>query len=123
MTQHKKILIVEDEAPQLKALRDKMKNEGFSVITAVNGVEGLRLAEEESPDIILLDIVMPQMDGLTMLHSLRDSEWGKHIPIIILTNLSEAATALEGEEVEDYLVKANWKMSELVDRIREVLAK
>lgn len=89
---NKKILVieaVEDNAPLRKALHDKFSLEGFSVIDAKDGEEGLTVAMSEHPDLILLDILMPKMDGLTMMKKLRQGdEWGKHVPIIVLTNHS-----------------------------------
>ncbi len=75
-TQTKKILVVEDDVPELNALRDKFTREGFSILTAKNGEEGLAIALREHPDLILLDIIMPVMDGITMLVKLREDSWG-----------------------------------------------
>ena len=87
----KKILIVEDEASLRKALVEKFQREGFETFLAFDGVEGLDQAERIQPDLILLDIIMPKMDGMTMLKKLRESgDWGKQVPVIILTNLSSA---------------------------------
>lgn len=70
------ILIVEDDVPELNALRDKFTHEGFSILEAKNGEEGLATALREHPDLILLDIIMPVMDGMTMLVNLRKDPWG-----------------------------------------------
>ena len=83
------ILIVEDELPLLKVYADRFSDEGFLVLKANNGQEGLDLAIKEKPDLILLDILMPVMDGLTMMQKLRENTtWGKTVPIMLLTNLS-----------------------------------
>ena len=84
----KKILIVEDEVVVALPLLDTLKKEGFDVIKAKDGEEGLAVALRDRPDLILLDILMPKMDGLTMMKKLRaENEWGKKAPIIFCKNL------------------------------------
>ncbi len=126
ITQTKKqtILIVEDDIPELNALRDKLINEGFSTFEAKNGEEGLGVALLQHPDLILLDIVMPVMDGITMLKKLREDEWGKGVKVIILTNLSDVEKVSEAimQGSHDYLVKSDWKLEDVVIKIRERLA-
>ena len=122
-TQNKKILIVEDEAPLRQAIFDKFEREGFQTFQEENGEGGLESAFKEHPDIILLDIVMPKVDGLSMLRTLRRDEWGKNVQIILLTNLNDAeyvATAMENG-VFDFLVKSDWKLDDLVIRVKEKL--
>lgn len=121
--QEKKILIVEDEAPLRQALFDKFSREGFQVVQAKNGEEGLVVAVEEHPDIILLDIIMPKVDGLAMLKSLRNDEWGKDVPVIILTNLSDAENVSKAMEsgAYEFLVKSDCKVNELVNRVKSKL--
>lgn len=124
MTQENKvILIVEDEAPILTALADNLSFEGFSVLRATNGVEGLSLALAEHPDLILLDILMPQMDGFTMLEKMRTDEWGKKVPVIILTNVSENEKIAEAlvDDVFEYFIKSDIKMEEVIARVKEKL--
>lgn len=123
MNYMKKILIVEDEVSLLNALCDKLTGEGFTVLKAKNGEEGLEVALREHPDLILLDIVMPVMDGVTMLGLLRKDTWGKDVEVIILTNLNEpekVAEVLE-KEARDYLVKSDWTLQNVVKKIRERL--
>lgn len=122
---NKKILIVEDEKPVLKALVDKFGGEGFSVITAEDGEEGLKTALKEKPDLILLDLIMPKKTGLQVMKELRKSPgYGKKVPIIILTNLSAndkiSAEVVEGEP-SYYLVKADWKINDVVLKVKETL--
>lgn len=119
----KKILIIEDEESLLKVLDLKFKEEGFEVLRAVNGEEGLALATEHKPDIILLDIIMPKMDGITMLKKLRETPYGKSTNVIILTNLSDSASVVESMKVGvyDYLVKTNWTLDAVVQRVKKVL--
>ena len=91
MIQDKKqtILVVEDEPALLKIYANQMSEEGFLVLRANNGQEGFDIAIKEKPDLILTDILMPVMDGLTMMQNLRENKaWDKTVPIVFLTNLS-----------------------------------
>lgn len=119
-----KILIIEDESTLLAALVDKFTQEGFTVLSAKDGQEGLNSARDKHPDIILLDIVMPIMDGITMLYEMRKDSWGKLVPVIILTNLSDAGKVAESisQGVYDYLVKSDWKLDDIVKKVKEKLA-
>ena len=123
MENKKTILIIEDERSLREALRDKLTREGFSTLEAKNGEEGLDVALREHPELILLDIVMPVMDGMTMLKQLRENAWGKNVKIIILTNLSDIEKIADSvkNEVYDYLVKTDWKLEDVVTKIRERL--
>ena len=120
--------IVEDEAPQSKTLAEEFGDEGFRVFQAQNGQEGLELALREQPDIILLDIIMPMMDGMTMMKKLREkNSWGKSVPIILLTNLSsndeERMKAITRDEPAYYLEKSKWTLSDVVEKVKERLAR
>src|ERR1700690_647717 len=122
----KKILIVEDDLPELNALVEKLTHEGFKVLQAHDGLEGLAVAAREHPDLILLDIIMPKMDGLTMIKKLRaQSVWGKHVPIILLTNLSPDEEKINASISDDapayYLVKTNWSIGDVAEKVRERL--
>ena len=121
----KPILIVEDDIALRKVLIDKLTDEGFAVLEAVNGEEGLKVAQEKHPALILLDIFMPKMDGITMLSKLRSLDaWGKHVKVLVLTNSTDAQTIAKvssfGET--DFLIKSEWSLEALVARIREKLA-
>ncbi len=119
----KKILIVEDEPKLLRAIADKLIREGFDTLEARNGEEGAKIAINEKPDLILLDIIMPVMDGITALNQIRNDEWGKKVPVIMLTNLSggvEVAKCLQ-RGVHDYLVKSDWTLSDVVKQINNKL--
>ena len=124
MSQTKKtILIVEDELDLCQILKKKFEYEGFNIIEAHNGEIGLNIALKEHPDLILLDIIMPIMDGMTMLKKLREDKWGGHVPVIILTNLNETKKVSEGIEndVYSYLVKSNWELDDIVSLVRKNL--
>jgi DNA-binding response OmpR family regulator len=119
----KTILIVEDEQTLGRALTAKLESVGFSVLCAHNGEEGLAVAQEKMPDLILADIIMPKMDGLTMLDKMRENEWGKNVPVIMLTNLSSAEDIDEATKngVHDYLVKSDWTLEDIVAKVKEEL--
>jgi two-component system, OmpR family, alkaline phosphatase synthesis response regulator PhoP len=118
-----KILIIEDEKLIVVALKKKLESEGFDVETEYDGVSGLRAALGMHPDLILLDIVLPGIDGVTLLGSLRADEWGAKVPVIILTNLNDASTIEESRKkgVNSYLVKTDWKLNDVVDKVRSTL--
>lgn len=119
------ILLVEDDVALRKVLVDKLSNEGFSVLEAANGEEGLAIALENHPALIILDIFMPIMDGISMLAKLRsDDSWGKHVLVIVLTNSTDAQTIakVSGFGGTDFLIKSEWSLEALVARIRERLA-
>jgi|SRR3989344_2050084 len=118
-----RILIVEDEQSVSKALKERLEQEGFEVTLAQNGQEGLLRAANEKPDLILLDLIMPHMDGITMLQRLREDEWGKLAKVIILSNLSDDNALARSMEkgVYDYLVKTDWKLEDVVAKIKERL--
>lgn len=115
------ILIVEDEEIILQALKTKLSSAGINVLIAQNGQEGLEAALEYHPDLILLDIVMPVMDGLAMLQKLREDKWGKDVPVIVLSNLSEPVKISQAMEdgVTDYLIKTDWKIDDLVQLVKQ----
>ena len=118
-----KILIVEDDLDLLEALKNKFIAEKFEVLEAMNGEVGLEAAFRRHPNLILLDIVMPVMDGMTMLKKLRQDSWGKNVFVILLTNLSDESKVAEAMQhgAFDYLVKADWKIDDVVKKVRERL--
>jgi DNA-binding response OmpR family regulator len=122
MTDNKKtVLVVEDERSLRRALVDKFTHEGFNVLEAKDGSEGLDVAFKNHPDIILLDIIMPVMDGISMVEKLRMDAWGKDAGVIILTNLSDGQQMLDSMKngVFEYLVKSNWKIQDVVTKVKE----
>lgn len=119
-----KLLIVEDEAVMLNTLSARFRQEKYDVLEANNGAKGLSMALQEHPDLILLDIVMPDMDGLEMLKKLREDGWGKDAKVIILTNVTELdrlADALTSGSY-DYLLKTDWELDDIVKKVKAKLA-
>lgn len=119
----KKILIIEDEKVLADSLGEKLTQEGFDVLLAEDGITGLDMAFQNEPDLILLDIVMPKMNGLEMLSRLRKDEWGKRVSVILLTNYENTTKMEEAKEygVEDYLIKSGTKLQDIVDKVRSVI--
>ena len=119
----KKILLVEDDSTLVQALTYELQQEGFEVTVAGDGLAGLEAAEKVMPDLILLDINMPKMDGLTMLKKLRTSSWGKDVSVIMLTNYSDEQKVMEAlaEQAFYYLVKSDWSLTQIVGKVKEKL--
>ncbi len=117
-----KIMIVDDEPDATIATRRALEMEGYTVLDARNGKEGLKLLETETPDLILLDVMMPEMDGFEVCRILREDNKHKHIPIIMLTAKGELDDRIEGLEIgsDDYITKP-YNLRELKARIRTVL--
>jgi len=120
MGMNKHILLVEDERDIREAMAEALTEAGFSVTTAENGVLGLKLALEKKPDLILLDIVMPEMDGHQMLKKLREDIWGKSAKVIMLTSMDSVeniASAYESS-ITGYIIKVHNSLDEIVSKVR-----
>ena len=120
-----KILLIEDEEMLANMYEVKFKNEGFDLEKALDGAEGLAKAKANVPDFILLDIIMPKMDGFSVLKSLKDDPATKNVPVILLTNLGQEEDVEKGKELGavGYLVKANITPSEVVAEVKKKLGK
>jgi DNA-binding response OmpR family regulator len=121
----KKIAIIEDDQAISQMYRMKFENDGYEVETAENGKIGLELVEKMKPDIILLDIMMPEMTGDEMLKKLRDEPWGKHIKVLILTNIGEQELpkSLSALDVLGVIMKAELTPRQVSLRVRSELEK
>lgn len=119
-----KIAVIEDDQAISQMYRLKFEAEGFEVKTAENGKLGLQLAEEMKPDIILLDLMMPEMNGDEMLEQLRATDWGKDIKIIILTNMGEqeAPDKIKELNVRRFIVKAEMTPRQVAEMVKQELA-
>jgi CheY-like chemotaxis protein len=119
----RRILLAEDDRFLRKAAETALKRRGFTVIPAVDGEEALRLARAEAPDLILLDMIMPKMQGFEVLRSLKGDPATAGIPVLILSNLgqdSDVQQALEAGAA-GYFVKANLSLQDLVKRVGELM--
>lgn len=125
MKKPKKILIVEDEKNLRTAIVDVLQYENFETLEAKNGKEGLKLALKEHPDLILLDLFMPEMDGMTALGKIRRDAWGSKVPVIILTNINPSAEELVQDVIQNeplyYFIKSDWKLHDIAKKIEETL--
>ena len=119
----KTVLIVEDEEIISKTYAEELRYDGFDVLTAGNGKDGLKTAIEEEPDLILLDILMPVMDGQTMLQYLLMDPTTKNIKMMVMSNVDNVDTAskVAGLGIVDYVVKSDWKISDIVKRVEDKL--
>ena len=122
-----KILLIEDDPFLLNMYSTKFEMEGFQIITADNGEDGLKDIFDKLPDIVLLDLLMPKMNGFEVLENIKksNSEEIKKIPIILLTNLNQEDDIKKGMDLGavDYLIKAHFMPSEVVGKIERVLEK
>lgn len=131
-----KILITEDNPKFQKIFKDSFIKEGFEVILASNGQEGLEAAKVNQPDIILLDLIMPNVNGKEFLIDLRREKGLASIPVVVLSNVSDPEISVNPErksqdigekmknklEVDDYLIKTNYTLDQIVKSVKEVLA-
>lgn len=120
-----KIAIIEDDQTISQMYRMKFEADGFEVQLANNGKRGVALVEEFQPDIILLDIQMPEMNGAEALTEIRKHDWGKSTPVIILTNLGEEESPkeLKSLNIHSYIVKAELTPRQVVSKVQEILDK
>jgi DNA-binding response OmpR family regulator len=119
-THTKTILIIEDEKDLQEALHTTLTYEGFEVLTASDGEEGLRVAEESAPDLILLDITMPKLDGIQVLTAMRRTDWGKHMKVIVMTALDDLSKVAEVMDAggDEYMVKTQVSLSDIVKKVK-----
>jgi len=119
----KKILFIEDESALQETFRGILREEGYEMISAMDGEEGLRLAKTEKPDLILLDLVLPKIDGFKVLKRLKEDPETKKTPVVILTNLEDVENVNKALELgaTTYLVKASYSPEEILEKIRRIL--
>ena len=119
----KKILFIEDESALQKTLGGALAQEGYKVISALEGEMGLKLAKTEKPDLILLDLILPKVHGFEVLRELKEAEETKEIPIIVLTNLEEIGDVERAVELgaTTYLVKASYSLEEVINKIKKAI--
>lgn len=120
-----KVLIVEDDPLVLRMYQKVLKFEGMEVFTAENGIDGIEAVKKHKPDLVLLDIMMPKMNGIEVLDRLKADKETADIPVIMLTNLSgehDTDNAIKRGAVA-YLVKSQYRPKEVVEKVKEVLSK
>lgn len=118
-----KVLLVEDDKTISLMYKTKLEMEGFEILTADNGVDALKLAKEGKPNIIMLDVILPQLDGFSVLEQLKKDNATKDITVIMLTNLGTEEDKIKGEKLgaTDYLVKANLTPAQVEEKIKKYL--
>lgn len=118
-----KILIIENDLAMTTVLNDMLSAEDYSTIAAVDAAEGLALAQEEKPDLIVLDIMLTDQSGVEVLNALReDNDWGKNVPVIVMTSLTYLENMSEIKaKSNDFIYKGDFKLETLVERIKQLL--
>lgn len=121
----KKILLIEDDKDQILMYQTNFELAGYAFISAKNGPDGLKLAETEQPDIILIDLLMEGMDGIQVLEHLKSNPETKGIPAVIVTNLDKHDLAKKAKELgaRDFIVKASVSLREMMERVGRALQK
>ena len=119
----KTILFIEDESALQKTFADILRKEGYEIISALDGEIGLRLAKTKKPDLILLDLILPKLNGFDVLKKLKEDTETKEIPVIVLTNLEALKEVDRAIELgaRTYLVKAQYNLEEVVKKIKDTL--
>lgn len=119
----KKILVVEDDRSMREALTDMLKLSGVDALNATDGQEGMETALKEHPDLVILDIVMPRMDGIDAFKKIREDDWGKNAKVIFLTNLAgdERMEEVTKKEEMHFIVKSNISLKEVIAKINKTL--
>jgi len=120
----KRILLAEDDRFLRRAAEARLRQHGFTVLTAVDGEEALRLTRAEIPDLVLLDLIMPKLQGFEVLRTLKQDRATSLIPVIVLSNLGQERDVQQAMEAGAiaYLIKASLSLQDLVKRVEEALA-
>lgn len=118
-----KILIIDDEKDLREALHESLVSAGLIVYTAIDGKDGLAQAFLHKPDLILLDISMPQMNGHQVLHELRKDPWGKHVHVLLLTNADDPTNIVEGvgQKSDEYIIKSQISLKDVTKKVKQYL--
>lgn len=121
--QQKTILLIEDEPTLQKTISEILIQEGYKMLNALDGEIGLQAALREKPDLILLDLILPKIDGFEVLENVRKNEATKNIPVIVLTNLENAAAVERALALgaQSYLVKANYELEDVVQKVKQAI--
>lgn len=119
----KKVLIIEDEASILNGISDKFTHEGFFVMKAVDGKDGLDKALKDHPDFIIVDNLMPNTDGFYFLENLRKDKWGKNALVIMWSNSHDSSTIDRAKKIGilEFMIKSEWEYRDVVKKVREYL--
>lgn len=123
MTKERKILIIEDDTFLRNLISQKLQKEGYKVAEAVDGEEGIKKIKEEKPDLVLLDLILPEIDGFEVLRRVKEDPLLSAIPVIILSNLGQQEDVEKGMKLGaiDYLIKAHFTPGEIIEKIKNIL--
>ena len=119
----KKILFIEDESALQRAIKDVLNQSNYKIISALDGETGIKMAERELPDLILLDLILPVIDGFSVLKEIKKNDKTRGIPVIVLTNLEDVKNIDRAIELgaKAYLVKADYGVNDVAKKIKEIL--
>lgn len=119
----KKILIIEDDKFLRELIAQKLLKQDYEILQAVDGEEGMRKVEEEQPDLVLLDLILPGIDGFEVLERMQDDPKLSSIPVVILSNLGQKEEVERGLKLGavDYLIKAHFTLGEIIEKIKKAL--
>lgn len=120
-----KVLIIDDDEAILEMYKIKFDETGFETLIASNGQDGIEIAKDKNPEVILLDILMPEFNGLDVLRKLKEDEKTKMIPVYLLTNIQKDGVTEKAMKLgaEKYFMKAEYEPAHLVEKIKNILAK
>ncbi len=120
MDKQKIILVAEDDALYASVYQNKLTKEGYGVVIAINGLEAVKKAGELKPDLILMDLIMPEMDGFTALEKIKSDPATKTIKVVVMSNLGQDSDIKRAKDLgaEEYFVKANISIQELMDKVK-----
>lgn len=124
--QNKTVLVVEDNETMLQTLVYNLSLEGIQTFEAADGEEAVKVALEKKPDLLLLDLIIPKIDGVSVMKQLRATEWGRTLAIIVITNLEVDGPVMKDvmeEKPAYYLSKTDISLGEIVSKIKEVLSR
>ncbi|MFH1890311.1 MAG: response regulator [Candidatus Kuenenbacteria bacterium] len=120
---HKTILIIEDEQTITKALATELKeSNGFKIETASDGEQGWQKAKDLKPDLVILDLILPKLDGFSVLQKIKSDEQTKNIPVVVLTNLSDVNDKVRQLGAQECLIKSDYTMNDIKNKIKNQLS-
>lgn len=119
----RKILIIEDDKFLRELITRKLTSEGYQTIEAADGEEGVRMTKSEKPDLVLLDLILPGIDGFEALTRIRKEEETVNVPVVILSNLGQKEDIEKGLKLgaTDYLIKAHFSPGEIIEKVSSIL--
>jgi len=117
----KKLLVVEDDIHVMKVLMTRLSDEGFTVLGATTGEEGLQMALSEHPNLILVDIILPKMNGIEVVERLRKDDWGKTARVMVVSNLTDEASMQKMQDLNviGYVVKTDLSIEKLIEKVKQ----